>query len=138
MRTAYNNVTVYAHFGAFVQPNVLVIHILPSAQISGENLPELLVALARSTPNSAITRDAFARVAITSGWTAQYSFSAESWKQVADLDQDPAAERKNTLLRLMDDANGQPMVEQSTLSEEAQQARRDAAWNKFVANFSTK
>jgi hypothetical protein len=135
--TSYSNVRVYAHFGAFMQPNVMVIHIPPSTQITPETLPAVLVALARSTPDNPITRDSFARIALTSGWTAQYSFSGESWKQLADLDQETEEQRKEFLMAQMDDASGQSLMPESTLNEEAQQAKREQVWKAFVAHFTT-
>ena len=69
-QTPYSNVTVYAHFGAFMQPNVMVIHVPPSSKITPDNLTDFFVALAHSTPENPVTRDLFERVALTSGWTA--------------------------------------------------------------------
>lgn len=137
-QTSYSNVTVYAHFGAFIQPNVMVIHIPASSKITPENLIDFLVALAHSTPQNAITRDLYERVALTSGWTAQYSFSGGIWKELGDMQQESEAQRKDFLMGQLEDGNGQPSVTGSTLNEAAQQARRDQAWLAFVAHFTAK
>jgi len=137
-QTPYSNVTVYAHYGAFMQPNVMVIHIPASATLTPDNLADFLVTLAHSTPQNPITRDLFERVALTAGWTAQYSFSGYSWKELGDMGHDNAARRKEFLMAQMCDAGGQPLMPESTLNEEAQQAARNQVWATFVAHFTGK
>jgi hypothetical protein len=137
-QTSYSNVRVYAHLGAFMQPNVMVIHIPASSSITPDNLTDFLVALARSTPQNPITRDLFTRVALTSGWTAQYSFSGYSWKELGDMAQEGKAQQKEALLVRLVDASGQPLMPESTLNEAAQQAARDKVWATFVAHFAAK
>jgi hypothetical protein len=129
-QTPYSNVAVYAHLGAFMQPNVMVIHIPASTAITPDNLTDFLVALAQSTPQTPITRGLFDRVALTSGWTAQYSFSGGGWKALGDMRQDSKAHRKEFLLAQMADADGQP-VPKST-------AERDKVWDVFAAHFIAK
>jgi hypothetical protein len=135
-QTSFPTVPVYAHFGAFMQPNVMVIHILPSEKITPDNFPKFLVELAHSTPQNPITHDLFTRVALTSGWTAQYSFSGYSWKELGDMGRDDPAQRKEFLLAQMGDASGQSLVPESTLNEQAQQTVRDNVWRNFVAKFT--
>jgi hypothetical protein len=137
-QTAYSNVTVYAHYGAFMQPNVIVIHIPASATLTPDNLTDFLVTLAHSTPQNPITRDLFERVALTTGWTAQYSFSGYTWKELRDMGHDDVAQRKEFLMAQMCDAGGQPLMPESTLNEEAQQAARDQVWETFVTHFTAK
>jgi len=131
-----SNVTVFAHLGAFVQPNVMIIHIPASSKITENNLPDILTALARSSPSNPVTGDLFARVAITSGWTAQYSFSASSWKDLGAQDQETETHRKDYLLAHLDDANGQPLILASTLNEDAQKAAHEQIWKALVAHFA--
>jgi hypothetical protein len=137
-QTSYSNVTVYAHYGAFMQPNVMVIHIPASAAITPDNLTDFLVTLAHSTPQNPITNDLFDRVALTSGWTTEYSFSGESWKQLGGMRHEDEADRKEFLLDRMGDSAGQSLMLESTSSEEAQQARRDVVWKTFAAHFTVK
>ena len=125
-KTSYSNVTVYAHLGAFMQPNVLVIHIPASSAITPDDLTDFLTALARSTPESPITHDLFERVAVTSGWTAQYSFSGGGWKQLGDMQHEDEAQRKEFLMVQLDDANGQSLP------------KRDEIWDAFTAHFAAK
>jgi hypothetical protein len=135
-QTAYSNVTVHAHFGAFIQPNVMVIHIWDTSTLTPDNLTGFLVALARSTPDNPITRDLYDRVTLTSGWTAQYSFSGYSWKQLGDMQDEDDAQRKEFLMAQMGDARGQPLMPESTLNEDAQQATRNKIWDAFAAHFT--
>jgi hypothetical protein len=137
-QTAFSSAPVYGHLGAFVQPNVVVIHIPNSATVTSQNLTQFLVALARSTPQSPISHDLFARVALTSGWMAQYSFSGYNWNQLAGMAKDSEDQRKEFLMDQMGDAGGQPLVPESTLNQAAQQASRDKVWNDFVAHFTSK
>jgi hypothetical protein len=137
-QTRYFNVTVYAHLGAYIQPNVIVVHIPTSSTITSDNLTDFLVALAQSTPQNPITHNLFARVALTSGWTMQYSFSGYSWKELGDMRHEDNAQRKEFLLAQMGDASGQPLMSESSLNEAAQQARRDKIWRDFVAHFAAK
>ena len=134
-KTSYSNVTVYAHFGAFIQPSVVLIHISPSSALTQDNLTDFIVALAHSTPRSPITGDIYSRVALTSGWTAQYSFSGSSWKELGDMRDVDDAELKEALLARLADAGGLPVMPESTLDEAAQQAARDQVWQKFAAHF---
>jgi len=42
------------------------------------------------------------------------------------------------LMAQMCDAGGQPLMPESTLNEEAQQAARDQVWETFVTHFTAK
>jgi hypothetical protein len=136
-QTPYSNAKVFAHFGAFMQPNVIVIHISASSNITPDNLTDFLVALAHSTPQSPFTGDAYTRVALTSGWTAQYTFSGDSWKELGDAGQETKAQQKEDIMNALGNAGGQSLIE-STLNEEAQKARYDQVWNDFTAHFTAK
>lgn len=135
-QTNYGAVFTYAHYGAFVQPNVIVIHIPPSDKITPDNITEFMVAVAQSTPRNPMTNDDFDRVALTSGWTAQYSFSGSAWKHLGDMKGQSADDIRTQLLSNGFDAGGQPLLGESTLNEAAQEARRNRAWDQFVAHFA--
>ena len=135
--TPYATVPVYGHYGAFIQPNVIVIHIPPSKKITPDNITDFLVELAHSTPDNAITGDIFTRVALTSGWTAQYSFSGYSWKQLGDMEKESPAQREEFIMSQMGDAAGTSVLPESTLNQEAQEEMRQQIWNKFIAHFIT-
>jgi len=136
-QTPYSHVSVNAYYGGgFLQPNVLVIRIPASSAITPDNLTDFLATLARDTPQNPITRDLFERVALTSGWTAQYTLSGYSWKELGGMANQSDDQRKEFLLTQMDDASGEPMMPASTLNPEAQEAMRDKAWDAFVTHFA--
>jgi hypothetical protein len=134
-RTRYANVLAFAHLGAFVQPNVLMIHVPVSSQLTTQNFTGFLVALAHSTPQNPLTGDTYERIALTSLWTAQYSFSGSDWKALGQMDGQNADEVKAKLLSAGFDAAGRPLAGSSTLNEAAQAERREQTWKAFVAQF---
>jgi hypothetical protein len=134
--TRYGNITVYAHLGAFVQPNVVVIHIPNSATIIPENLTKVLVEIARSTPKNPMTHQSFGRVALTNSWTAQYSFSGSDWEKLGQMTrQSSDSDREDFIMETMGDAGGQSLMPESN-NEDLLKAKRDEVWNKFVQNFT--
>jgi hypothetical protein len=135
-KTAYANISTFGHYGAFVQPNVIVIHIPPSEKITPENITDFLVALAQSTPKNPITNDYFDRIAITPGWTAKYSFAGSAWKSLGDMKGESAEDIRTQILGNGSDSSGQPLLGESTLNEAAQEGRRNEAWKEFVASFT--
>jgi len=134
-KTKYSNVGVYGHLGAFMQPSVMVIHIPASATVTPDTLTDFLVALAHSTPNSPLSGEPYTRIALTSGWTAEYSFSGYSWKELGDMANASDAERKDDILTRMGDAAGSPLIE-STLNEQTQASQRQIIWAAFVNKFA--
>jgi hypothetical protein len=134
-QTKFSEVSVYSHLGAFMQPSVLVIHIRPSDAVTPETLVPFLVALAHSTPNSPFTGEPYARVALTSGWTAQYSFSGYSWKELGDMSSDTDEQIKMDILTRMSGPAGDPLIEPTT-SDEVREARRAALWSELVGHFT--
>jgi hypothetical protein len=136
--TTYNEIPVYAHFGAFVQPNVIVIHIPATKKLTEANLADYLTVLARSTPTNFFTTDLFQRVALTSGWTPQYSFSGYTWRLLGEMQQEDANQRRDFILAQICDASGEPLVHPSSLNQAMQDERRDKVWHEFVAHFVAK
>jgi hypothetical protein len=136
-QTAYADVSVHAHFGAFMQPNVIVIHIPASTKITPDKLVDFLVTLAHSTPQNPITGDYFDRVALTSGWTAQFTIAGNRWKELGDMAQEDDTQRKDFIMSQMADAGGQPLI-QPTLNEAAKDAISDQVWAAFAAPFTAK
>lgn len=138
-KTSYGNVPVYAHLGAFVQPNVLLIHVWPSPQVTDANMLDFLSTLARSTPRAPVNDELFDHIALTPGWTGIYAFSGSDWKQLGEMQQASDAERKLFFLEKLTDTSGQPLVSShSSLNEDVQQAEREKVWTAFVAAFTRK
>jgi len=136
-QTTYSNLSVHAHFGAFMQPNVIVIHIPASANLTPDNMVDFLVKLAHSTPQNPFNGDYFERVALTSGWSAQFSMAGNSWKELGDMTQEDEEQQKNFIMSNMADGSGQPLM-QPNLDDTARAAISDQVWAAFVAPFSAK
>lgn len=134
-KTAYSGVTVYAHLGAYIQPNVVVIHIPPSSKVTSANLTEFLAAVAHSTPDRPMSDNQFDRVALTPGWTARYTLSGYAWKQLGEMGKEDEAQRKEFLLDQLGSAVGEPLIAPSP-KEEVLQAEREKAWQDFQAAFT--
>jgi hypothetical protein len=135
-KTRYARVPVYVHLGAFLQPNVLVIHIRSNRIITPENLGDFLVTLAANTGRNPMNSHLFERVALTSGWTAQYSFSGADWKQLGTMAQAGDDAQQGFLMSQMDNASGQVLLPESTLNPALQAAKRDEVWSNFLAHFA--
>jgi hypothetical protein len=136
-KTSYGSAPVYAHLGAFMQPDVLLIHIRPSPQVTGANLSDFLSAVARSTPRSPVSDVLFDHVALTSGWTAEYGFSGSDWKRLGEMQKASEADREFFILEKITDAGGLPLIStRSSLSEEAQLAGHARVWASIVRTFT--
>jgi len=135
-QTPYSQVTAYAHLGAYIQPNVVVIHVPASTAITKDNFADFLVALAHSTPTVPLSNNTFSRVALTSGWTASYTLTGYAWKQLGEMGKDDEAQRKEFLLDQLGDAIGDPLMTSKPNEDEATlQAEREKVWNAFAAQF---
>ena len=138
-QTRYSNVTVYGQFGAFVQPTVLVIHIPPSAALNSDNMANFIVALAQSTPQDPLTGDIFSRVALTPGWTAQYSFPGVGWRELGKTSNEDKDQLKVDIMAQLCDASGEPIMKPNpSLDAAALQAQYDKVWQDFVNSFTAK
>jgi len=135
-KTQFSSVTAYAHLGAFVQTNVIVIHVPTTKKLTKENLTDFLVALAQSTPSMPLSENAYGRVALTSGWTASYTLPGGSWKQLGEMGKDDEAMRKEFILDSIGGPAGEPLIEHAAGRDEATlQAEREKVWNTFAAQF---
>jgi len=135
--TAYTKVPVYAHLGGFVQTSALVIHILPSQELTSAKLADFLQDLAHSTPASPSGNNPFDVVSLTTGWTGQYSFTGDAWKKLGDMAGENDASKQATLLDQIRDASGQALVTPNGVLDPAtQQAERDKVWARLVAYFT--
>ena len=134
-QTSLGKVKVYAHLAAFVQPNVILIHVPASPDLNSDNLGEFLSDLARSTPQNPITASSYDRVTLTSAWTAQYGFSSQAWKQLGQMTNQDDEQRRDFILTQIGDPSGMPILSNSS-SPDAQE-KRDNLWKALVAHFST-
>jgi len=137
-KTSYGRVEVFGHLGAFVQTNVLLIHIPPSSQVTRENLTDFLTVLAQSTPKSPLSGVLFDHIALTPGWTGRYGFSGSDWDQLGGMQKASQEERKQFILEKLTDASGDSLDNtRTTLNEDKRQAERDKLWEEFSSAFTT-
>ncbi|MCE0484774.1 MAG: hypothetical protein LV479_11125 [Methylacidiphilales bacterium] len=135
-QTRYSETTVIGHLGAFMQPNVLVIHVPSSSTLTDKNFTDFLVALAHSTPSAPFSSNLYERVVLTPGYMGRYSLSGYAWKQLGEMGQDDVAQRKEFILDQLANVSGEPVVSGvSNLSDDAQQALRDKMWQAFESQF---
>jgi hypothetical protein len=135
-KTSFANVQTHAHLGAFVQPNVLLIHILPNHEINSDNFADLLTALTQSAPHQAIAGYPFNTVCLTSAWVGQYALPVEDWSGFADMSGFSGEEKKQYVLSHLQRLDGQPLVALDKRDTAAQrEARENEAWKELVAKF---
>jgi hypothetical protein len=135
-QTSFASVQAHAHLGAFVQPNVLLIHVLPSRDINADNFCDLLTALSQMAPHQAIQGFPFNTISLTSQWRGQYLATSDDWKGFATMSGFTPEEKKRYVLSHLKSISGAPLVVPHPNETEAQQqAERDQAWKDVVSHF---
>ncbi len=135
-KTPFADVQAHAHLGAFVQPSVLLIHVLPNKEINSDNFPDLLTALTQSAPRQAIAGRPFATISLTPAWLGVYAIDAADWEGFADMGGFTPGEKRQFVLTHLEWIDGAPLVETHKTDTAAQrQAREDQVWNELVARF---
>jgi hypothetical protein len=138
-KTAFSNVQAHAHLGAFAQPNVLLIHIMPTAQLNDDNFADFLTALAQSAPRSVIAGKPIDTLGLTSEWFSQYIITSDDWDGFADMSGYSAEQKKHYVLIHLESGDGTPFYVVAKNQDAAtRQAREDALWKQLVTNFSGK
>jgi hypothetical protein len=128
-------VTAHAHLGSFVQQNALLIHVLPSPEITSDNLGDFLATLARSTPPQPFAHTPFQVVQLTSGIAGQYGFPGSDWAQLASMNNSNPEAEKDFVIDHLSDATGQPLLGPA---KGASAPAREQVWQNLVAQFSSK
>jgi hypothetical protein len=137
--TPYVLVPVHAHLGGFVQPGALVIHVLPSQEVTAGNFSDFLFTLATSTPPQPFNQKPFNVVELTPAWVSQYAFSGTDWQQFAQMKQASAEDRKNFLLDHLASVGGQPLIPGAAkLAPRDLKTAREKIWNELMASFMPK
>jgi hypothetical protein len=135
-KTAFGKVQAYAHLAAFVQPNVLLIHVMPSDQVNSDNFADLLTALTQSAPRQAIAGKQFSTISLTSAWRGQYAIPAEDWETFADMSGFTPEQKREFVLNHLERINGAPLIENyRNDTPEKRQAREDQVWKQLVSQF---
>jgi hypothetical protein len=137
-RTRFASVQAHAHLGAFVQPNALLIHILPSRDINPDNFADLLAALTQAAPHQAIAGFPFSTVSLTSAWRGQYTLPIDAWSGLAGMSGDSPEQKKLYVLSHLESIEGEPLLRVPKNEDPAQlQTREDKAWKELVAHFQS-
>jgi hypothetical protein len=137
-KTPFADVQAHAHLGAFIQPGVMLIHIIPTPQINPDNFADFLAALTQSAPRGAIAGRSFSTIGLTSAWLSQYAISADNWNGFADMSGFTPEEKKQYVLGHLENINGDPLVlPLKNETPEAHTAREDQVWARLVNHFQT-
>ncbi len=138
-QTPFILVPIHAHLGGFVQPNALVIHVLPNSGITEDNFADLLFTLAKSTPTPPFNQKSFGVVELTSAWVGQYALTGTDWQTFAGMAQASAQDRKDFVLDHLADPTGKPLIIKSKDANPADlQTARDKIWDDLLAHFLSK
>lgn len=129
-KTPFGTVTVHAHLGAFLQPNALIIHVLPATDVTKDNFADLLVTIAQSTPPQLLNHSTYGSVGLTSAWVTQYIITGDDWKKLGQMDHASEEERRTFILDHVLDATGQPLLATGNSKLE------DKVWLEFAGRFA--
>ncbi len=137
-KTEFANVQTHAHLGAFLQPGVLLIHIMPTEEITPDNFADFLTALTQSAPRGAIAGENFSTIGLTSSWLGQYAITADDWNGFADMSGFTPEQKKDYVLGHLKMVNGDPLFEpEKNATPEANAATEDKVWARLVNHFQT-
>jgi hypothetical protein len=137
-KTSFSGVQAHAHLGAFVQPNALLVHIIPNSQLNEDNFADFLTALTQSAPRSAFAGRTFSTVGLTSMWLSQYVITSDDWDGFADMSGYTPEEKKQYVLLHLEKPDGTPLfVMLKNETTEESRAREEKAWHELVANFQS-
>jgi len=135
-KTPFAYVQAHAHLGAFVQPTVLLIHVLPNREINADNFADLLTALTQSAPRQALAGHEFTTISLTPAWLGVYAIDAADWQGFADMGGFTPEEKRQFVLDHLEWIDGAPLVQTFKTDTAAQrQAREDQVWNELVGRF---
>ena len=132
--TPFVLVPVHAHMGSFVQPNAMVVHLLPTKELSNENLPDFLQTLAASTPTQPFSGNeaAIQIIEMTSGWESEFSMSGDDWRKLAGMTKASTDERRDFISDSLRSISGQPLIPHSDRTDPVDwQTARNKVWSDF-------
>jgi hypothetical protein len=137
-KTPFYGIQTHAHLGAFVQPGVLLIHVIPSEQITSDNFADFLTALTQAAPRAAVAGQPFATIGLTSSWLGQYVITADDWNGFADMSGFTPEEKKEYVLGHLERMNGDSLIPPiKNETETARRTREDQVWARLVNHFQT-
>ncbi len=137
-QTTFPAVPVHGHLGAFLQPDALVIHLLPDKTVNADNLADFLVALAGSTPHPVLGQTSFTTVGLTRSWTSQYLISGTDWLALGQLVKSSEDEKRKFILTHFSNLTGEPLlVEKKNEDPDAAAQVRAKAWQSLASSLTT-
>jgi hypothetical protein len=137
--TPYILVPAHAHLGSFVQPNALIIHILPNHEVTDGNFPDVLYTLAKGTPNQPFQERPYEMVALTSQWFGQFAMRGPDWQQLGQMNNASSAERKNFITDHLGNIAGEPLIRHADqLAPDDLKAARAQVWQGLMQDFLSK
>jgi hypothetical protein len=103
-------VSAHAHLDDFVQSRTLVIHVVPTSELTADNFADFLFTLAKSTPTPPFKLPSFTTVELTPSWLGQYAMTGADWRKLAQMDKASSDERRDFVLAHLTNAAGQPLA----------------------------
>ena len=138
-QTPFVLVPAHAHLGSFVQPNALIIHILPNHEVTASNFPDVLYTLAKNTPNQPFAEKPFEMVALTSAWFSQFAMRGPDWQELGRMDTASSEARKIFITDHLGNISGEPLLRHADqLAPSDLDAARAQIWQGLTQNFLSK
>lgn len=129
-------VPAHVHLGSFVQPNALVVHILPSHELNEDNFADFLCTLAGSTPEQPFQDKPFEMVALSPDWFSQFALHGADWQNLGKMKDATPEDRKNFVTDHLDNIAGQPLIRHlNRLSPGDLKIARTRVWQDLTAKF---
>jgi len=137
--TPFKSVRVYAHLGGFVQPDTLVIHVLPDQGFNSSNFADFLAVLAKRTPLSPFTGKPFGAIGLSSSWRSQYMVAGTDWQQLGAMETTSSGDKEKFVTEHFIQMNGASLVYNRRRDDATVVATHEAkAWQALFANFLPK
>ena len=135
----YILVPAHAHLGSFIQPNALIIHILPNHEVTEANFPDVLYTLAKGTPNQPFQERPYEMVELTSLWFGQFAMRGPDWQQLGQMTNASPEERKTFIIDHLGDIAGEPLIRHpDQLGPDGLKAARAQVWQGLTQDFLSK
>ncbi len=135
-KTPFADISTHAHLGAFMQPTVLLVHVLPSRKITDDNFADLLTVLTQSAPRQALPGINFKIISLTPAWIGRYMISADDWDGFADMGGFSPQEKRQFVLSHLERAGGEPLLtEHRNETDDQRKADEAKVWQQLVATF---
>ena len=138
-KTPYLLVPVHAHLGSFVQPDAIVLHILPTQELNAGNFADFLQKLAHGTPAQAFKPEPYEVVTLTPAWFGEFAMPGSDWNKLAHMDGAKTEAIRDFVSSHLCNLGGEPLVgHKATLDSTQFAAAKVKVWNDFSGKFLSK